>query len=330
MTEGTTSNTSAVRVRDLRKTYGGSEEKVTAVDNVSLDVNRGEITALLGPNGAGKTTIIKSLLGLVEPTSGTVEICGKDVSGDARAAYQNVGVVLEGARNVYWRLTVRENLEYFARIGGKSVPDLHDRHDELLKRFALEAKANEVVRNLSRGMKQKVALIVALARDASVLFLDEPTLGLDIETSLDLQKELCRLTDEDDCGIILTSHDMDVVEAVADRVIVLADGQVVADDTVNSLLDAFHTQAYEVVVDGDLPTHIRDEIGDDYAVRECESLTDRTRLVILFDDGSNLGDLLKRIENAGRDLRSVNTVTPDLAEVFLRVTENKGVNGITR
>jgi ABC-2 type transport system ATP-binding protein len=121
-----------LRVDDLTKTYGDGEDAVTAVDGVSFSVERGEVVGVLGPNGAGKTTTIKSILGLVVPSDGTVEIAGVDAHGNPRGVYRHVGAMLEGARNVYWKLTVRENLEFFAALGGQSVAGTRKRHDELL------------------------------------------------------------------------------------------------------------------------------------------------------------------------------------------------------
>src|SRR6056297_3170111 len=145
-------------VDDLQKTYGEGEDAVRAVDGVSLTVRRGEVVGVLGPNGAGKTTTIKSILGLVVPSGGTVEVAGVDAHENPRGVYRHVGAMLEGARNVYWRLTVRENLEFFAALGGQDPSAARDRHDELLERFDLAEKADQPVNDLSRGQKQKVSL----------------------------------------------------------------------------------------------------------------------------------------------------------------------------
>ena len=124
-------------VDGLTKVYGDGETAVRAVDDVSFSVDRGEVVGVLGPNGAGKTTTIKSILGLVIPTAGSVEIAGVDAHAHPRRVYRHVGAMLEGARNIYWRLTVRENLEYFAALAGQSGRAARDRHDRLLDQFTV-------------------------------------------------------------------------------------------------------------------------------------------------------------------------------------------------
>lgn len=132
---------------------------------------------LLGPNGAGKTTTVKTVLGLVTPTSGEITVHGVPVHQARSRAYEYMSAVLEGARNIYWRLSVRENLAFFAGLHGIDPRERADRHEEIIDTLGLTAKADEPVKNLSRGMKQKVALGSTLARETPVLFLDEPMLG---------------------------------------------------------------------------------------------------------------------------------------------------------
>jgi len=160
-----------VIVDGVSKRYGTGEGSVLAVDDVSLTVERGAVVGLLGPNGAGKTTLIKSILGTVLPDAGTIRLFGTDVRADRRAAYADVDAMLEGARNDYWRLTVRENLRYFATIGGVDPDSVAARHDRLLDRLGLADEADTPVRDLSRGMKQKVSLASVLAGNADVVFL---------------------------------------------------------------------------------------------------------------------------------------------------------------
>jgi ABC-2 type transport system ATP-binding protein len=233
-------------VRDLSKTYGDDGDAVAAVDGVSFDIYRGEVVGLLGPNGAGKTTTIKSILGLVAPTSGHVDVLGDDPIDDPRRVHDNATAVLEGARNVYWRLTVRENLRFFTGLAGDHPNERTADHDRLLDVLGLEAKADTVVNELSRGQKQKVSLACALVRDAPLVFLDEPTLGLDVAATRDLRTELTRLADEEDRTFVVSSHDMDTVRETCDRVVVLNGGRVVAEDSVSEFVDLFQTQTYRV------------------------------------------------------------------------------------
>jgi ABC-2 type transport system ATP-binding protein len=312
----------AVSVRDLQKTYGSGEESVTAVDGVSFDVGRGSVVGLLGPNGAGKTTIIKSMLGLVIPTTGEVRVNGVDVHASPGRAYRHVGAMLEGARNVYWRLTVRENLRFFAALAGKQPSAVRERHDDLLDQFDVAEKADVPVRELSRGMKQKVSLACTLARDADVVFLDEPTLGLDVESSLELRAELASLVEETGTTVLLSSHDMNVIEDVCDRLVIMNDGRVVADDTVENLLDLFRTQTYEVHVEEEIPETTRRSLGRSFGVDRFETQADRERFVAAVT-GDGFYDLVDVLRNDGLTVASMNAVQPDLEEVFLRITDDE-------
>jgi ABC-2 type transport system ATP-binding protein len=307
-------------VQDLRKTYGSGADAVAAVDGVSFDVNRGEVVGVLGPNGAGKTTTIKSILGLVVPSAGRVEIAGVDADENPREVYQHVGAMLEGARNVYWRLTVRENLEFFAALGGNDPEAARGRHDKLLDQFNLAEKADDPVNDLSRGQKQKVSLAATLARGTDVVFLDEPTLGLDVEASVELRRELRRLADEEDITVVLSSHDMDVVEQVCDRVVILSDGRVIADDPVEDLVGVFETQAYELEVEGSVPGSVRDRLETEYRVENWEGLADRTRFEVTLADDDTLYGVLDVLRSGDCALLDVDGLEPDLEDVFLDVT----------
>ncbi|KTG18089.1 ABC transporter ATP-binding protein [Haloferax profundi] len=307
-----------IEVSTLTKRYGD----VTAVDDVSFSVEQGTILGVLGPNGAGKTTMLKAMLGLLVPSDGTVRVCGIDVHAHPARAYRRLGATLEGARNVYWRLTVRENLAFFGGLAGENASDpaVRARHDTLLDQLGLLDRADDVVNELSRGMKQKVALACALARDVDVAFLDEPTLGLDVESSVDLRRELRRLADDRGLTVVLTSHDMSVVEDLCDRVLVVNHGRLVADDDVTSLVELFRTSAVRVVVDGPLSAATERTIQSDYTVESWETDGDRTRVLVALEDANDLPALAARFVADGGRLVSVNTVEPDLTEAFLQLT----------
>jgi ABC-2 type transport system ATP-binding protein len=326
----------ALRVDGLAKRFGDGEDAVQAVDGVSLSVDHGEVVGVLGPNGAGKTTAIKSMLGLVLPDSGTVEICGVDVHDEAAAAYRHVDAMLEGARNVYWRLTVRENLRYFAGLGGDHPAELTERHDRLLETLGLADEADTVVNDLSRGMKQKVSLATTLSRDVDVVFLDEPTLGLDVESSIELRSELRRLAERENVTIVLCSHDMAVIEAVCDRIVILQDGQVIADDPMAELVDVLREKRFTVTTRGPLPDDLSARLRDrfDATVRPVEDgrgtrdgaepgdETDRLAIDATGLEATSIADLLDVLRAADCRLLDVETAEPTLEDVFLRLTES--------
>jgi ABC-2 type transport system ATP-binding protein len=309
----------ALSVDGLSTTFGSGEDAVTAVDDVSFAAAPGEVVGLLGPNGAGKTTTIKSVLGLILPDAGDVRIRGVDVYEHPQRAYEHVDAMLEGARNDYWRLTVRENLRYFAAVRGQSPDAVAGRHDELLRQFDLAEKADTAVRDLSRGMKQKVSLASALAGPVSVAFLDEPTLGLDIESSLTLRRELVRLADERDLTLVLSSHDMSVIEDVCDRVVIMSGGRVVVDDTVEDLLADFETRGYRLTVRG-LDEAALADLRDRFDVRSVERADGRTQFEAAADTAA-FYRLTDTLERHGVELESVDTIQPDLAEAFVELTQ---------
>ena len=230
--------------------------------------------------------------------------------------------MLEGARNVYWRLSVRENLRFFAAIGGADPSDVRDRHDDLLATLGIAEKADVPVRELSRGQKQKVALACTLARGADVLFLDEPTLGLDVESSLDLQRELQRLAREDGVTVVLSSHDMDVVERVCDRVVILADGRVAADERVEDLVEVFATQAYKVRA-SDEPG-LRDAVARAGSVESWEAREGVARFEVVLPDQAAFYDLVDAVRESGARLESFESIDPDLEDVFVEITSGDG------
>ncbi|MFC7325019.1 ABC transporter ATP-binding protein [Halorubrum rutilum] len=323
----------ALAIEGLSKRFGDGAASVLAVDDVGLTVERGSIVGLLGPNGAGKTTLIKCTLGIVLPDSGSVRVFGADVTDGRRAAYANVDAMLEGARNDYWRLTVRENLRYFATIAGVDPDSVRGRHDRLLDRLELTAKADTPVRELSRGMKQKVSLASVLAGGAELVFLDEPTLGLDVESSRTLRRELRRLAREEGLTIVLSSHDMDVVEDVCDRVVMMANGRIVADDTVAAL----RSGAGDVVrvVSADVDDAVVATLRERFDVRGVETdlgavERDGDRrdggdrrgptAVEVAAGGDALYDLMDALRAAGVTVEGIETVRPELEDVFVDLT----------
>jgi ABC-2 type transport system ATP-binding protein len=311
-----------IRVDGLEKRYGSGEETVTAVDDISFEIEPGSIVGLLGPNGAGKTTIIKSMLGLILPDAGEVSLCGVDVYEEPQRAHSHVGAMLEGDRNVYWRLTVRENLEFFSGLGGKRPGEVRDRHDQLLERLDLADRDDTVVNELSKGMKQKVSLASTLVRDVDVIFLDEPTLGLDVETSRDLHAELRRLAEQEDITIVLTSHNLDIIEAVSDRVIILNNGEVIADDDTAALVDLFETQTYRVELEAPVSVSVRTRLE---RVFDATCRTDGDRVVVeWFDaDGSSVYAMTDLLAETGQELCDIESVDPDLEEAFLRLIDGE-------
>ena len=317
-----TSATPAIVVDGITKRFGSGGDELTAVDDVSFAIERGSVVGLLGPNGAGKTTLIKCILGMIIADEGTVSVYGHDVYTEPRRAYAHVDAMLEGARNDYWRLTVRENLRYFATVSGVDPDSITRRHDRLLDQLDLADKADEPVRKLSRGMKQKVSLASVLATESSVVFLDEPTLGLDVESSLTLRRELRRIVEARDLTVVLSSHDMDVIEDVCDRVIIMNEGRVIADDTVSNLLHGAGTQRYRIT-SADLGDDVVAALDARFDVLAVDRLDSRAHVEVRVDS-DDFYRLVDTLRDHDVTLESVTAVARDLESVFVELTGGRG------
>jgi len=234
----------------LEKTFRSRGKTTRAVAGVHLRVERGEVLAFLGPNGAGKTTTIKMIAGLIRPDAGSVRVAGRDPHRDPWALRQ-LGAVLEGNRNVYWRLTPLENLEYFGVLKGLTAASARRRGKALLDRFELTHKQNALTQQLSRGMQQKLAIAVSLIHEPALLLLDEPTLGLDVEAA-ETVKQLIRELAGEGQAIVLTTHQLDVAQQLSHRVAIIREGRIVAEDRTATLLARFSGDQYEIEVEGEL------------------------------------------------------------------------------
>jgi len=202
------------------------------VDGLTLSIREGEIFALLGQNGAGKTTTIRMLTGLLAPTSGDAEVFGHSILTDRDAAKRLTNLSPQETA-VANRLSVRENLVLIARLYGMKKPDAEARAEELMGRFRLTDRAEERAKKLSGGMQRRLSLAMALVSDPKVLFLDEPTLGLDVRARRDLWREVESLRQS--CTVILTTHYMEEAEALADRICILNEGRICALGTAEEL-----------------------------------------------------------------------------------------------
>ncbi|MCU0538208.1 MAG: ABC transporter ATP-binding protein [Hydrococcus sp. Prado102] len=239
-----------LEAQKLKKTFRRGKQIVEAVRDVSLTMFPGEILAFLGPNGAGKTTSIKMMAGLIEPDAGWVKIVNKDPHRNP-AALQQVGAVLEGNRNIYWRLTPEENLEYFGVLKGLTRREARKSGINLLERFGLIHKRRTPVQSLSRGMQQKLAFAVALIHQPQLLLLDEPTLGLDVEATEDV-KILVREIAASGRAILLTTHQLAIAEELADKIIIIQKGEILAEATTQELIQKFSRTAYTIKLETEL------------------------------------------------------------------------------
>jgi ABC-2 type transport system ATP-binding protein len=307
-------------VVDVSKIYRSrSRGEVRALDGVTFRLDAGEVVGLLGANGAGKTTTIKSVCGLVRPTAGAITIDGIDALAHRRQAASRLTAVLEGNRTVYWRLNVRENLEFFAALRGISARAARPVIDELVTRFSLDSKKETPAMQLSRGMQQKLALACAVLPGTPLLLLDEPTLGLDVSTSHELRGYLRGLAQEDGRGVLLSSHDMQVVREVCDRVVIVNGGRVVADDTIDGLVQLFKARAVRVTLDEPLTEQAAIELRTAF---EVVHTVDAVTIEVALRESRDLYVLTDRLRAAGRTIEALATIEPDLEEIFLKIVSS--------
>ena len=299
----------AISCRDLRKTYDG---KVEAVRGLSLEINPGECFGLLGPNGAGKTTTIEILEGLLEPTSGEVTILGESWKSNPRALREKIGISLQETR-LSEKLTVRETLELFASFYRKPRPT-----DEVLEALQLTEKSDALVGKLSGGQKQRLAVATALVASPKVLFLDEPTTGLDPQSRRQLW-DIIRVFQNSGGTVLLTTHYMDEAERLCDRLAIVDHGQVIAEGTPAELiakLGGHHVVEFAVSGNGSHSLdHWRSLPGVD-AVRSEDGLISLS----VCQPHRTIPALLDKVEEQSAELAHLTTRQASLEDVFVRLT----------
>jgi ABC-2 type transport system ATP-binding protein len=218
-----------IQTRNLVKRYG---DKI-AVNNVSFDVRSGEVFGFLGPNGAGKTTTIKMIVGLLQPTSGSVQVAGHDVAADPLAAKAASGYVPD-TPNLYAKLSARELLRFVADLYSLDRAHAARRIDELLRMFDLAGAADDTIDSYSHGMQQKTSLATALMHDPRVLVLDEPTVGLDPKSAR-LIKDILRQMADRGSAVMLSTHILEIAERMCDRIGIINRGELIAVGTMDEL-----------------------------------------------------------------------------------------------
>jgi sodium transport system ATP-binding protein len=215
-----------ISVQGLTKSFPGNT--TPALSDFSMSVHASEVVGLLGANGAGKTTLLRTLSTLLRPTAGSVAVAGFDVVADAPEVRARVAAMFGGATGLYDRLTARENIRYFASLNGVPRDRIEDRVDELMDLFGMLEYADRAVGAFSSGMKQRTALARAIVHQPSVLFLDEPTTGLDIAAALVVQDFVLR-SGAEGRAVVLSSHNTAELEQVCNRVLVVAGGRLLCD-----------------------------------------------------------------------------------------------------
>ena len=306
----------AIEAQALVKTYPNN---VRALDGLSFLVPAGTIFGLVGPNGAGKSTTVKVLNTLTRPDSGIARVAGIDVVKQPDAVRRTIGCVAQKS-GVDVNSTGRENLTLQAQFYGLRGDALQSRVDMLLDRFSLTAAADREARGYSGGMKRKLDIAMGLVHTPRVLFLDEPTTGLDPEARADLWKEIGRLSREDGITVLLTTHYLEEADQLCSRLAIIDRGRVVAEGTPDALKgelsgDAIHVDLAHVVEEG----RVRAALSGVSAIRELsvEGASVRARA---DNGGTVVPAMITALESGGARVASVRVTRPSLDDVYLRHT----------
>lgn len=324
--------TAIIKVSNLKKSYKKrkSKEFVHAVSDISFTVSQGEILGLLGPNGAGKTTTIKMICGLLTPDSGTITVKGINNQAKRLHALRHISAVLEGNRNLYWRLTVRENLEYFAGNRGLSRKEVSERVEDLLEKFRLKDKEKELVNRLSRGMQQKLAIAVAMLAESDVILLDEPTLGLDVETGYEVRELLKEIVRDYNRTIIISSHDMDVVQDLCERTVIINEGKIVTDDKVENLLRLFDVRAYTITIVGLLSEKQQHLLKEKFPHLEYNPDTYQSTIEINLAKSEEIYDLFDVLKLESIPVESIDRSTVNFEQIFMKIVKGEVQNAMAQ
>ncbi len=317
---------SASAPRRRRWPFGKREPKAmfTAVNGVDLQIKRGEIFGLLGPNGAGKSTTIRMLCTLLEPTSGTARINGFDLVAEANDVRRSLGTLLAGERSIYWKLTGRENLEYFAALYHIPATVARQRVEELIERMELKDRANELVEKYSTGMRQRVAIAKALLARPPILLLDEPTLGLDPQAARRLRELIAELKQEGHT-ILLTTHYMEEADQLSDRIGIIDTGRIIALDTPEGLKQRIEQkEVIRLEVAGwheEIADKLKSIAGIENVISRQQAEADVWEVNMqAHNSRAALPRIVEHISGNGTRLVNMNIVKPSLEDVFIHLT----------
>lgn len=309
----------AVEVDGLGRTFRSKRRpEVVALSNVSLRVERGEVHGLLGPNGAGKTTLVKVLSTVLLPTTGTARVMGHDVVSETSAVRPLIGIVLGGERGLYNRLTARQNLRYWAALQKLSPGEGRGRADALLERVGLADRADDRVQTYSRGMRQRLHLARGLINDPPVLFLDEPSTGMDPVAAREFRSVVGELRSERRT-IFLTTHDMAEAESVCDRVTLIDRGRLLATESPVALSRLL--SRYERIECEGATGPMLEGLSSVGGVGRVTTTGTSTRIEVESEHA--VAEVMRHLVAAG--VTSLRVTRPSLEEVYLGLIGERGL-----
>jgi ABC-2 type transport system ATP-binding protein len=309
-------NGNIIEVKNLTKTFG----KFTAVDDISFEVKKGEIFGLLGPNGAGKSTTLRMLSTLSRPTKGTATIGGYDTVKHDMEVRKLIGIVSE-KMIIYNRLTAKENLRFFGNLFNIPKDTLTKRIDELLELVQLTKFKDAQVGTFSTGMRQRMNVVRALLNMPQVLFLDEPTLGLDPQSSVEIREFIKKLNQEQGTTVIITTHMMLDADLLCDRIAIVDHGKIIALDTSTNLKKII-SGADTMIVKLEIANLTPDMITSVKALNCADTVTQEnsTTLHVMVHGDEAFDQIVDAIRTKNGKITSMANLQPSLEDVFLHIT----------
>jgi ABC-2 type transport system ATP-binding protein len=302
-----------IRVNALTKSYG----PMLAVDHISFDVEEGEIFGFLGPNGAGKTSTIRMMVGLTQPSSGSVCIAGRDVLKEPVEVKKTIGLVPESS-NLYGELTSLENLTYHAELYGVARKERKDRALQLLEEFGLKEHQQKPFQALSRGLKRRLTIAAALIHNPKILVLDEPTPGLDVMSARGLRKLLLD-SKKKGLTLFLTTHYIPEAESLCDRIALIVKGKIRTIDTPENIKSQVkETEVLEIELDR-LPEDLKSRLISLDGIEKLLMSESRIRFHIKKLDQA-VPSIIKILEEHGVRIQTINTLTSSLEDAFVKLT----------
>lgn len=317
-----------IEARDLRRTYRTSTGfirrkalDVEAVRGVSFSVEKGELFGLLGPNGAGKTTTIKMLITLLIPTSGSASVLGLDVVKDAQAVRERIGYVFGGDRGLYERLSGLDNLRYFAELYGVPARDQKRRIAEMLELVGLSGREKERVEGYSRGMRQRLHIARGLIHDPSVVFLDEPTIGVDPVGARELRALMSSLIDAGKT-VLLTTHYMFEADSLCDRIAIIARGEIIGEGTPKDLKSRVGDRTVLEIEAFGIPEEAIDRLRTTTGI-ESVSVEDRDHAQLLLVQSAKDSDVTQTVLGVLGDIKLGRMATrePTLEDAYIAMVD---------
>jgi len=326
-----------MKKKGKKETSGSSDEVTVALDHVNSEIRSGELFGLLGPNGAGKTTLVKCLSTILIPDEGTAIINGFDIRKQTPFVRASIGLVVGGERTLYWKLTARDNLMYFASLYKMPRGGTKERVKELLALMNLSDRADERLEDYSTGMRQKIAIARALLHDPPILLLDEPTLGLDPTVSRQIRNQIRELCKKEGRTILLATHYMEEADELCDRIAIINNGKIAAVDTPERLKAMVkETELVEVACYNpphDAENYLRPLCPDVEIitlVRGDEAKGTHSRIKIIGGNAErHVGTVVDALRKKNAQITSVNISMPTLEDVFIKITGAKLAGGGT-